>query len=318
MIPSRHASGLERSVSCNLAHRAGSKDLDGGFEEVIKTGRDQSSGFPSALRQTLAVVSGGVAAWLARSTFAHFMPDLAERGGDPYEVRLVVAVVYFGVILAIDGKAFKPDPALAAFEGFDDPPSRRWAIREYFHEMVRMPILLSFIFYMELGAVTALGWGVIVFIDVLCLLVVFSLLAEPRAEYHAPRKTKLDWLDKMGAFWLVACAFGPFFGWVATELCPITPSSWYWVYGLRTFLAAGLPVILGLPLLRYAHGKAGRLVVPLLLLVTSLPVSTAVWVFQDLLEGPRVRQVTVESATRSEIYLAHTGRSLGLASPRRL
>ena len=64
----------------------------------------------SAPRQTVAVVGGGVAALLTRAAFAYFNEDLAERTGDPREIRLVVAVVYSGVILALDRHAFQVDP----------------------------------------------------------------------------------------------------------------------------------------------------------------------------------------------------------------
>jgi hypothetical protein len=44
---------------------------------------------------------------------------------------------------------------------------------------------------------------------------------------------------------------------------------------LRTLLAAAIPIILAVPLLRYVRGKAARVALPLLLVVTLLPVSTA-------------------------------------------
>jgi len=38
--------------------------------------------------------------------------------------------------------------------------------------------------------------------------------------------------DRIGAFWLVACAFGPFIGWLIT-LFGVTESSWRWQYLAR-------------------------------------------------------------------------------------
>src|SRR6201999_2194471 len=107
------------------------------------------------------------------------------------------------------------------------------------------------------------------------------------------------WLDRIGAFWLVGCAFGPFFGWLVIEAWrPLTTESWYWLYFLRAFLAAGLPVLLALPLLRYARGKSRMVGLPLLLIITLLPVSTAIGSIQDLLEGPVLRQAKSEPRKR--------------------
>lgn len=116
-----------------------------------------------------------------------------------------------------------------------------------------------------------------------------------------------DLLDRIGAFWLVACLFGPFFGWlVTTGVFPITPNSWGWLYALRVFLAAGLPMLTALPLLRYVRGKSTWVALPLLLGVTLLPVSSAMRVSQDLWEGP------ITSADGSGLYLKHTERGLSL------
>jgi hypothetical protein len=49
---------------------------------------------------------------------------------------------------------------------------------------------------------------------------------------------------------------------------------------------------------------------PLAVVITLLPVSTAVQVIQDLWEGPSVRQVQVRSTSRTEFYLKHTERRL--------
>ena len=148
----------------------------------------------------------------------------------------------------------------------------------------------TLIFYGRFGIIGPLGWGLTVFFDVLCLLWAVGLFFLPRTEYHSPVRVRGDWLDRIGAFWLVGCVFGPFFGWVVSKSGPMTPTSWHWGYGLRAFLAAGLPVLLALPLLRYARGKSSLVALPLLLVITLLPVSTAIGSIQDLIEGPIVRQ----------------------------
>jgi MFS family permease len=114
----------------------------------------------------------------------------------------------------------------------------------------------------------------------------------------------------VGAFWLVGCVFGPFFGWVITSgAIPITLTSWHWLYGLRVLLAAGLPIVTALPLTRYVRGKSTWVALPLLVGVTLLPISSAMNVSRDLWEGPIMRQV--QSTDRSQLYLKHTERNLG-------
>ena len=119
-----------------------------------------------------------------------------------------------------------------------------------------------------------------------------------------------NWADRVGAFWLVACVFGPFLGWIITSTIPLTITSWRWLYGLRVFLAAGLPLITALPLVRYLRGKATLVALPILVGVTLLAVWSAVNFARDLWQGPILRQVV--SSNQLELYLQYTAQSLGL------
>ena len=211
-------------------------------------------------------------------------------------------------------RPFEPPQETAAkvartFFGVTDEVSRRCAIRQSLTSIIWFTLLIPLIFYLRFRHIGPLGWGTTVFFDVYCLLSAIGLYFQPRTEYHSPVALRGDWLDRIGAFWLIGCAFGPFFGWIVTTgTIPITPSSWRWLYGLRVFLAAGVPLFLALPLTRYIRGKASWVALPLLLGVTLLPVSSAMNVSRDLWEGPIVRQV--QSTGRWELYLKHTERSL--------
>jgi hypothetical protein len=55
---------------------------------------------------------------------------------------------------------------------------------------------------------------------------------------------------------------------------------------------------------RTARGKSTLLALPLLLLITLLPVSTAVHSIQDLMDGPEVQ------SSSGKVYLRHSGRVL--------
>jgi hypothetical protein len=197
------------------------------------------------------------------------------------------------------------------FGAGSDKVARQHAIRQLLIGAVECAVLIPSLFYLRFREVGGLGWGTTVFFVVYCLLAAIGLYFGPRPEYHTPVPLRGDWTDRIGAFWLVSCAFGPFLGWVITSVFPLTAASWRWLYGLRVVLAAGLPLITALPLTRYVRGKATWVALPLLAGITLLPIWSVVTVSQDLWEGPIIRQV--QSSGQSELYLKHTEQSLGAA-----
>jgi hypothetical protein len=204
------------------------------------------------------------------------------------------------------------------FSAGSDSVSRREAIRQLLVTAVLSAILVPLLFYMRFGEVGPLGWGMTVFFVVYCLLAAIGLYFLPRQDYHTPVPLRGDWVDRLGAFWLVSCAFGPFFGWILTSALPLTVMSWRSLYGLRVLLAAGLPLITALPLTRYLRGKSVLIALPILLVVTSLPIWSAVNVSQDLWEGPTTRQVqSVDNPNASvmELYLPHTHQVIEIKNP---
>lgn len=193
--------------------------------------------------------------------------------------------------------------AAGKYLGIDaDPASRRRAAIQFFLGAVQSAVFIPLLFKLRFGEVGPLGWGTTVFFAAYCLLAAVALFFRQLPQYHTKVAMRGDWTDKVGAFWLVACTFGPLFGWIATSVLPVTAGSWHWVYGLRAFLAAGLPLITAIPLTRYVRGKAAWVSLPILIIITLLPVSTAVRVTQDLRDGPR------------QGVLVHTGRSVGNTS----
>jgi hypothetical protein len=201
------------------------------------------------------------------------------------------------------------DKVARTFFGVTDELSRTRVIRQSLISIVWLTLLIPLAFYLRFRHIGPLGWGTTIFFDTYCLLVAIGLYFRPLTEYHSPVPLRGDWLDRVGAFWLVGCAFGPFFGWIVTTgTFPITPNSWRWLYGLRVILAAGVPLVLALPLTRYVRGKASRVALPLLVGVTLLPVSSAMNVSRDLWEGPVVQKE--QSTGRTESYLKHSQRRL--------
>jgi hypothetical protein len=218
------------------------------------------------------------------------MPPSEIPDPSPQETSRQVAKTFFGV--------------------GSDPASRKSAIRGLLVGAVECAVLIPLLFYWRFGEVGGLGWGVTVFFVAYCLLAAIGLYFQARPEFHTPVLLRGDWADRVGAFWLVSCAFGPFLGWVVTSVFPITESTWRWLYALRALLAIGAPIVTALPLTRYLRGKATWVALPLLVIVTLLPILSAANVARDLWAGAAVRPA--ETAGQVELYLQYTKISLGL------
>lgn len=146
--------------------------------------------------------------------------------------------------------------------------------------------VVPLVFFLRYGEVGALGWGLTVFLIAICVLGAAGLHFQHRTDLHTPVAPKGNWLDLVGAFWLVACAFGPLVGWLCTALTAPTVDNWRWFYGARVFFAVILPLITMLPCLRYVRGKGTPLMLAILTGVTALPVWSAWWTMRDFLSGP--------------------------------
>ena len=199
--------------------------------------------------------------------------------------------------------------ARSYFRVGDDELSRERGVWQYLLGALECATIIPVLFYLRFGEISAFAWGFTVFFVAYMLVVVVGLYFGSRKEYHTTVPLSGGWGDKFGAWWLMACGFGPFFGWIATTgTIPITPGSWKWLYGTRVFLTIVLPIVCALPLLRYARGKAALLALPLLVGITLLPVSSGVNSGRDLWNGPVSRPTSRKGQT--EIYLAHTDRIL--------
>jgi hypothetical protein len=201
------------------------------------------------------------------------------------------------------------DRVAKSFFGVTDEASNKTAIRQLLLGAIECAVLIPLLFYLRFREVGGLGWGTTIFFVFYCLLAAIGLYFRSRPEYHTPVRLRGDWLDHIGAFWLVACVFGPLFGWMLTSALPLTPFTWRGLYGLRVFLAVGLPLLTALPLTRYLRGKSTLIALPILVVVTMLPIWSAVNVSRDLWEGPVVRHSQTLDAP--ELYLQHTDQSLG-------
>jgi hypothetical protein len=179
------------------------------------------------------------------------------------------------------------------FFGAGRPAASSAATLRFLIGAVVLAIVIPALFVLRFGTVNEFGWGFTVFMVVLCLLAAAGIYFADKPRYHSPVLLKGDWLDWIGAFWLVTCAFGPLVGWLLTESSTPALDSWRWQFAGRTLFAIILPVTTALPLTRYARGNATLIALVLLIGVTALPVLSSVTYALDLAEGPVVRQLVL-------------------------
>ncbi len=203
------------------------------------------------------------------------------------------------------------DQTASAYFGVSaDAASRQRAIRQLLLGALACALIIPVLFYLGFKEVGGIGWGTTIFFVVYCLLAAIALYFRPLTEYHTPIQLRGNWADRLGAFWLVSCVFGPFLGWVITSAFSITPDSWRWLYSLRLIVAAGFPLITALPMVRYLRGKTILVALPILVVVTMLAIWSTVNVGRDLWQGLILRQIP--STGQLELYLQYTAQSLGI------
>jgi len=183
----------------------------------------------------------------------------------------------------------KSVPSLIArkfFRSGTDPDSIERDVRKWLLAIPAVVVVLPLTFYLQFGEVGPLGWGLTVFFVAYCLLAAVGLHFLERPQYHSPVKLKSDWLDRIGAFWLMSCAFGPLLGWALTSAIVLTPNNWRWLYWSRLGLCFALPVLTSLALVRYVRGRGAFVMLGILIGVTALPVWSGWNTLEDLRSGP--------------------------------
>ena len=168
----------------------------------------------------------------------------------------------------------------------------RELVKRFLLGAVWAAVLTPLLFYLRFGTINWFSIGFTTFLVVLCLLFALGFFFQTKTEYHTQVPMAGSLADRIGAFWLVACMFGPFFGWIITAFSP-GEASWKWQYLARAFLSVILPVITAIPLVPYARGKAALIAIPLLLVITALPILSCLWVLADLQDGPQTLSVKV-------------------------
>lgn len=126
-------------------------------------------------------------------------------------------------------------------------------------------------FWVEFGEIPVFAFGFAAFVVVLEILIIVGLRFQNRTERHTAKGLKNDWLDKLGGWWLAACAFGAFFGWICGNLARSFPNLAIIFLTAEIIFTIILPVVTMLPNLRYISRNAAAIQVPILVFGTSLP-----------------------------------------------
>lgn len=203
------------------------------------------------------------------------------------------------------------------FGAGSDPASIRLAVRRWLAAAVCALVLIPAIFWMRFGEFGPVGLGLTVFLVAYCLLSAVGLYYLRKPSFHSPVALKNDWLDRVGAVWLVCCALGPFLSWILVNALSLDALNWRWLYGGRFLLSAVLPILTALTLLRYVRGKGKFVMLAILIVITALPVWSAWSTTLDLWNGPVARAVQPggQSQTVDALVLPYTGRVLAIPSP---
>lgn len=205
----------------------------------------------------------------------------------------------------------------------NDAAENRRGVRAFLLGAAQAAFIIPFLFYLHFGEIDAFALSFTGFIVVLCLLVALGYSVADRPGRETPAAGKAGPFARVGSFWLLACAFGPFFGWLVTEAYTLTEENWRWRYVARVALCAGLPILTALPLFAYVRGKYRHVALMLLICVTALPVWSGLNTMLDLREGPTVKTTTgLYDAPHNSFFptptgstfrlktLAHTGRAI--------
>ena len=190
-----------------------------------------------------------------------------------------------------------------------DAGESRRSVRAFLIAAAQAAVVIPALFYLWFGEIDAFALSFTGFVVVLCLLVALGLSIPDKPEYRT-KAARIGALNYVGGFWLVACAFSPFFGWVLTAPAfELTEGNWWWRYAARAALSVAAPLLTALPLSVYVRGKYWYVALLLLLGLTTLAAWSGLNTLRDLREGPTVRQTTgYYDAPNNSFYPSASGK----------
>lgn len=133
-------------------------------------------------------------------------------------------------------------------------------------------ILLLMIFLLGFGELNRFLFGFLIFVSALQIFLIVGLRIPSRTRFHLTHWLSGDFINELGAWWLVSCAFGALFGWICSYLAVSFPDYENIFLSAAVFFTIFLPVLTMLPRLRFLERDTSYKQIPLLFFVTILPV----------------------------------------------
>jgi hypothetical protein len=131
-------------------------------------------------------------------------------------------------------------------------------------------VLLIGLFWLQFGEINSFAWLMAIIAAGFQILLVIGLRQKDRLNdgpVVKPNKT----LDMIGAFWLIAVIFGAVIGWFTGSLAESIPSAAIPFHIATVVLTIVLPFLTSLPNYRYVNGSRAIIMLPMLLILTALP-----------------------------------------------
>lgn len=146
-------------------------------------------------------------------------------------------------------------------------------IPKAFFAITASAALLLLIFWLNFGELNWFAVSFAIFLCVFQILLIVGLRFRDRTDVHAEKPLQNDWIDKIGAWWLVACAFGVLFGWGIVKTAAFFPGiDSVYFHAARVFLTIFLPILTMLPNVRYVGRNSAHIQIPMLFGITLLPI----------------------------------------------
>lgn len=171
--------------------------------------------------------------------------------------------------------------------------ARRHTMKNTLIGVIVLSTAIPALFYLSFGEVGPIGFGLTAFLVCATALVGLGRFANDRGSEYSPSSAIIirdDWLDKVTFAGLVWFLVGPFFGLFisSSTAFPPTESSWRWQYGIRVLFAIVMPLVTAVLILVFHVERRALLVyIPVVLLITALPVWSGARPLLDLYRGPR-------------------------------
>lgn len=142
--------------------------------------------------------------------------------------------------------------------------------------------IILFAFYFTFGELPVFPFAVVIFLDVMVTLVIIGDRFAAQKEPEADQRAVFGILDKIGGFWLFACIFSPLSSWGIANLGKFAANNQQIILIIAGSISLIIPLLTMLPNIRYVNGRSAYIQIPIIIIVTALPMLVGFY-YLDLL-----------------------------------